>query len=593
MEFISFLLSYFASKNILFLTAFLCWSKEDILLLQRTASRRGLRLVVHSGPGLPRLEGDGLERVQGYALDVDCPGAERVIAQASNTRAFNQRHSWFLFEDSAYNDTKVDSILSDAAILLDADVVWFSNDVAVDLYRVNIHEPLLTMRLNVPRSVSALQQYWRRLPSAVARRKDFGGVYVKAVLVISHPESFRGWDDLSTKHIDTLPKATYPLVMLLADDMNFRYDFMQVQTFGGLVNGSFLNSAVGVVEQGRAEVAATSMIFRRDRMRQTHFVTETYDLGPAYIFRQPPQSAVANIFLLPLSRGVWIASGVVFSLIALFLAVFSRRLVKIDSSLAVITPGETFTFALGAVCQQGFHMTPHLQSIRVMMFFSFITSLFLFTSYSAKIVALLQSPSTSIQTITDLAKSPLTCGVQDTPYKKTYYLENPHPATKLLYERKLKPQGDRAFSYSVVEGVARLRTGQFAFQVEVSSGYDIISKTFTESEKCGLNYIDPFRLQTLGIPIKKHSGLKEIFSTRLRWYRDTGLMGRSARTWFATKPRCDSGAAGGFVSVGITDCLPAIQVLGIGAMLAAALLLVEISVHKLYMKYSMKNQQDM
>lgn len=51
-------------------------------------------------------------------------------------------------------------------------------------------------------------------------------------------------------------------------------------------------------------------------------------------------------------------------------------------------------------------------------------------------------------------------------------------------------------------------------QVELTAGADMISKTFTEREKCGLNFIDPMRLKAVGIPIKRNSGYKELMATR-------------------------------------------------------------------------------
>lgn len=51
-------------------------------------------------------------------------------------------------------------------------------------------------------------------------------------------------------------------------------------------------------------------------------------------------------------------------------------------------------------------------------------------------------------------------------------------------------------------------------QVERSSGYEIISKTFTESEKCGLMEIEAFKLPMVAVPLRKHSGYRELFGTR-------------------------------------------------------------------------------
>lgn len=72
-----------------------------------------------------------------------------------------------------------------------------------------------------------------------------------------------------------------------------------------------------------------------------------------FIFRQPPQSAVTNIFLLPLSRGVWTASALLFLLVGACMAVFCKCFVFMDSSLSEFTVGEVFSFTVGAICQQG------------------------------------------------------------------------------------------------------------------------------------------------------------------------------------------------------------------------------------------------
>lgn len=69
----------------------------------------------------------------------------------------------------------------------------------------------------------------------------------------------------------------------------------------------------------------------------------------------------------------------------------------------------------------GSDLSPRLWSLRLVMFCMLLSSLFLFTSYSAKIVAILQSPSDALQTIDDLTDSPMTLGVQETTYKKVYF----------------------------------------------------------------------------------------------------------------------------------------------------------------------------
>lgn len=51
----------------------------------------------------------------------------------------------------------------------------------------------------------------------------------------------------------------------------------------------------------------------------------------------------------------------------------------------------------------------------------FFTSLFLFTSYSASISALIQSNSNSIKSIRDIVESSMTFSAQLSPYGKYYF----------------------------------------------------------------------------------------------------------------------------------------------------------------------------
>lgn len=51
-------------------------------------------------------------------------------------------------------------------------------------------------------------------------------------------------------------------------------------------------------------------------------------------------------------------------------------------------------------------------------------------------------------------------------------------------------------------------------QVEESSGYDVVSRTYTEREKCDLMQIQAFKLPMVAVPIRKHSGYRELLAAR-------------------------------------------------------------------------------
>ncbi|XP_063532719.1 glutamate receptor ionotropic, kainate glr-3-like isoform X1 [Cydia strobilella] len=572
MELVSFALAYFAAKRLSLLTAFLCWRPEELSALCRDAQRQGMRISVADWTRLPPLEPYGTHR-EGMLLDVTCPGAPLVLEKASLTRAFNLRHTWLLLHNAPFNASLMEATLGSTVVLPDADVAWAANDQLLDVYRIKHDQALITMQLGFDAARVAL-------PAASTRRRHLNNVNLRSSTIISQPQFFKGWDDLTVRQIDTFPKLTWPLMHLLADDLHFRYNLIQVDSYGENRNGSFTGLA-GQLQRQEIEVGITSMFLRADRMQVLHFCSETVELRGAFMFRQPSKSSVSNVFLLPFSRGVWIATALTLVLAAATLALLARRphLRAVDASLEQLSIGEAVIFTVGTACQQGFHIVPALASARVVMFCALMTALFAFTSYSAKIVAILQTPSDAIRTIDDLTNSPMTMGVQETTYKRVYFAESTQPATQRLYRHKLLPLGDRAY-LSVVDGVAAMRTGLFAFQVEEPSGYDIISKTFTEREKCGLKQIQAFKLPMVAVPIRKHSGYKELFATRLRWQRETGLMDRTRRIWLASKPRCDA-SSGGFVSVGIIDILPALHVLAAGMAASVLFLVLERSMARL------------
>lgn len=88
--------------------------------------------------------------------------------------------------------------------------------------------------------------------------------------------------------------------------------------------------------------------------------------------------------------------------------------------------------------------------------------------------------------------------------------ESTDPITKNLFQKKIQPKGDHVYMRPN-KGMEKVRTGLFAYQVELQAGYQVISDTFTEPEKCGLKELEPFKLPILAIPVRKDFPYKELF----------------------------------------------------------------------------------
>ncbi|XP_033149434.1 uncharacterized protein LOC108598071 [Drosophila busckii] len=404
-----------------------------------------------------------------------------------------------------------------------------------DIYKVAAWKPLklrlVAQHMRQPRHMlHALQQFG----SAISYRQNLEGIVFNSAIVIAFPDVFTNIEDLTMRHIDTISKVNHRLMLELANRLNVSYNTFQTVNYGWRQpNGSF-DGLMGRFQRYELDIAQLAIFMRLDRIALVSFVAETYRVRAGIMFRQPPLSAVANIFSMPFQLDVWISIlillivTIVVLLLEMFFSPHNHDMHYLDS----------LNFVLGAMCQQGFYVNVRNRSARIIVFTTFVSAVFLFTSFSANIVALLQSPSDAIRSLGDLGQSPLEIGVQDTQYNKIYFTESTDP-------------------------------------VELQAGYQIVSDTFSEPEKCGLMELEPFQLPMLAIPTRKNFPYKELFRRQLRWQREVSLVNREERKWIPQKPKCESGV-GGFVSIGLTECRYAFGIFGCGAGLSFTLFLIEL-----------------
>lgn len=137
------------------------------------------------------------------------------------------------------------------------------------------------------------------------------------------------------------------------------------------------------------------------------------------------------MFTLPFATKVWqssfVMTGVV--VISIYLIVFWEwknkmfRVQYLENVSATLRPNvfDVIMLQIGAVTQQGSDVEPKSLAGKIATIFSFVSLMFLYTSYSANIVALLQSSSDSIKNLQDLLDSRITLGVEDIIYNHYYF----------------------------------------------------------------------------------------------------------------------------------------------------------------------------
>lgn len=110
-----------------------------------------------------------------------------------------------------------------------------------------------------------------------------------------------------------------------------------------------------------------------------------------------------------------------------------------------ISTFDVISMVWGAVCQQGTHLNIPTTSGRFIVLTTFLATLAIFTSYSASIVALLQSPSHLIKNIDDLLNSPLKMALQEAGYNRYNFLQENISILQKVWKKKLAPMGDDAW----------------------------------------------------------------------------------------------------------------------------------------------------
>ncbi|CAH0555238.1 unnamed protein product [Brassicogethes aeneus] len=331
---------------------------------------------------------------------------------------------------------------------------------------------------------------------------------------------------------------------------------------------------IGELIENRVDIGGTPLFLTIDRIDIIEYIAMTTPTRSKFVFREPKLSYVTDVYTLPFDNSVWYCTIalVLFSSIILFIAIKWEYILKgedyhfkneeIEPELQASVSDVAF-LSIGAVCQQGAAAVPFSLPGRITTIFLYIALFFLYTSYSANIVALLQSSSHSIKNLEDLLKSRLQVGVDDTVFNRFYF--------------PVAPPGKPNKFMPIEEGIRKMRGGLFAFHVETGAGYKLVGETFHEDEKCGLQEIQYLQVPDPWLAIQKNSSFKEILKIGLKRIQEIGLQIREVGLIYSKKPAC-LGRGTSFISFGIVDCYPPVVVLAAGLLLSFNLLLVEIGV---------------
>ncbi|XP_072743875.1 probable glutamate receptor [Anoplolepis gracilipes] len=558
-------------------------------------------------PDFDRRIYDDLEHQNLYVLDLDCNYATKMLRQLDLNRMFVAPMRWLLLQDRrnmmmdyvddanitfTYNNSILE-IFGDLAVYPDSDVILakrFDDDFfqLTSVYRPSPQRGVIWEDRGNWTVENSLRM--RTFDVASARRRNLQQTTLKSAILIMNPETVNELTDCKDKTKDMLTKINYPWLFHLINRMNATLNLTIVSDSGFKdKNGSF-DGMIELLSRREIDLGGTTMHIFEERIDEVKYINLHTNMKVSFVFRQPLLSTVKNIFILPFESDVWIAIAVF--LVLVFCSLYAsmkweyyRNTMKKSSptwkktNIGQPTFGDDFLVILGAFAQQGYSYEPFRITTRIITLMLLIASLNLYAAYTANIVALLQSPSDSIKTLSDLFNSPLTLGAYDHYWSHRMLKSLQDPIRKAILEERIEPIGRKSNWISMEEGVRRIKNETFAFHAIESRIYHIMQETYQENEKCGLTEIDYINMMPPHLPLPKQSPYLEIIKNGALKLREYGLKQRDEYRIFTKKPTCSN--QGSYISIGFTECYFVIVVMGYGVLLSLIVFVLELLWHKI------------
>nr|UVB79165.1 ionotropic receptor 75p1 [Heortia vitessoides] len=572
----------------------LCWEKHRQVKLVHELSKVGIRSLEHIEEHLNNISELKYEHLYHnflIVIDFDCSNLEETFENARSKRLLSSPFRWLMLDNSSNKEKGSLSLLGNSSVLPDSDVVIAEragNYIQMtEVHKSSANDPLIfTPRGTYNGTFTDIRPH----REIFARRKDIMGHTLTMANVIQDSNTTQyhlPMEDRLEPEFDSIPKICWMDVKLVFEMLNATPRYIFSHRWGYKQNGQW-SGMINDLHTGRADLGTNCLVSDKERLDVVTYTDMVAPFRVRFVFRQPPLSYVSNIYSLPFSTNVWLAIVVcaAVSTVALFLeskweSTLETNPTQMDGSL-----GDAFLLTMSAVGQQGCVLEPRKFSGRVMVWVFFAALMLLYAAYSANIVVLLQAPSNSIRTLSQLASSKITLAAHSVDYNHFVFKLHKDPV-RVAIRKRVDPEKEKGQFYDMNEGVEKIRKGLFAFHAIVEPVYRHIESTFLEMEKCDLTEVDYVNGFDPFIPVKKDSPYIELIRVAFKRIREAGLQSALVKRLQVPKPRC-SNKVSAFSSVGLLDMCPVIIFMVYGFTLALFIALVEICVYKISNLHTLK-----
>ncbi|XP_076273111.1 ionotropic receptor 75a-like [Rhynchophorus ferrugineus] len=399
-------------------------------------------------------------------------------------------------------------------------------------------------------------------------RSNLLGMPLRVSYVIGNKETFKHMTDYREKHIDNVTKINYILYQFFCDILNTSHRAI-IRSIWGFKSrqpdDTFTKGLLGDVIYDRADISGTICFTPTYRLKHLRFLfAPVKDFSVFMVFRAPSLSYYSNIFRLPFDNLLWMSIGALMVVCGVMVAMmfsweerekyFLRQTAENNENSPRFL--DIIMMQIAIICQMDFFYEPKSVSGKLITFMTLISSTFLYTAYSARIVLLLQSNTNSITDVRLLYNAKFDFGVEDRSYNR-YYFMNPADQTdeywrRMIYENKIRQsKGDKFLPPR--DGIRLVRDTYFAFHVELNVARYLVAQLFNNEEICTLRKVKSiYNNEMPYVVAHKRSPYIKLFLLSYRKLVEVGIHHREYQKLFAKSPVC-LGRGNMFISVGFKE----------------------------------------
>ncbi|XP_050540389.1 ionotropic receptor 75a-like [Daktulosphaira vitifoliae] len=372
----------------------------------------------------------------------------------------------------------------------------------------------------------------------------------------------------------------YPITKVL---LNMTMKLVTTVSWGFKINNTW-DGLVGSLVNGEADFSMCIAAVRTVRMDVIDYsALSIWTFEPCFIIRRRQSSSNSvNIFLRPFNVYVWISLTIVIVLAAgVYYIIFHFE--SDTPTFTLKTWSDIILLKIGALCQQGSTMSPTKFSNRLIVLLILIFSMVIYQFYSSSIVSELLRPNlVNIDSIKMLDESGLNVGVEDfnilTAVIQAHIDTNPY--LNRIINTKVNPKNEYLLP---MEGVKKLKKGNYAFYTDPGTSYFLINDIFTEREKCDLSELLVHVPERTGFFIQKRSPYRELIIHASNILLEVGVIKKEHQYWYAKKPRCidrNRVTEENLVSVELKDITSIFAFLLSGLLVSFIIFTIEIITHR-------------